>query len=502
METMNGNTRPRIIIAEDERIISTDIHFFLESHGYEIVASVESGEELISKAAELRPDLALVDIMLAGTLDGIEAATRLHEHLAIPVIFITAHSDDATIRRAKNSKAYGYIIKPVNHNELYSTIEMARARRELELQLEASRLDLKFSEDKFSRAFIQSPVAMIITNLKTGKIVDVNDKLLELSLYERDEIIGHSTLELGLWADPADREMFTERLARDGHIDNLEVRLLDKSRTPHLVSLNSSLVSIGTQEHTVSQLQDITLRKSFEEELIKTTKFEAVAILSGGIAHDFNNLLTVISGNVALIRMVVSDNEEVTESLDEMEKASNLARDLSYQLLNFARISRPAIEVANVDDFLREDAKLAEAHPAITVRFQKQPGLWSVRADISLMKRVMYHLYANAIDAMPEGGTVRVDCSNVHMDGKSPVPLAEGDFICLQVIDSGAGIPQENLNKIFDPYFSTKTNYSEKGMGLGLSLVYSIVKRHRGLIQIDSKVGEGTTVTVYLPAAR
>jgi two-component system, cell cycle sensor histidine kinase and response regulator CckA len=500
MEQSTGASNPRIIIAEDERIISTDIHYFLESHGYLIVASVESGEELIRKARELKPDLALVDIMLAGSLDGIEAATRLHDELSVPVIFITAHSDNATIQRAKSSKPYGYIIKPVNHNELYSTIEMARARRELEIQLEESRRELRYSEDKFSKAFMHSPVAMLLTNLASGIMVDANNKLMELTGYLKSEIIGQSTLGLKLWSDPSERPPFIERLQKDGQVENLEVKLRDKSGHLHVVSLNSSLISIGEQPHIVTQMQDITQRKNMEEELIKSTKFEAVAILAGGIAHDFNNLLTVISGNIALIRMAISGNEEVNESLEEMDKASNMARDLSYQLLNFARISKPAIDITPVDDFIHEDVKFADTHPGIHVSVDAVTDIWQVRADATLMRRVMYHLLANAIEAMPDGGTIRVDASNVRLDGQSAVALAEGNYVKLRVIDSGVGIPQENIKKIFDPYFSTKTTYTEKGMGMGLSLAYSIVKRHRGLIQIESRVGEGTTVIIYLPA--
>ncbi len=500
MEHSTGASNPRIIIAEDERIISTDIHYFLESHGYVIVASVESGEDLISKSMELKPDLALVDIMLAGSLDGIEAATRLHDELSVPVIFITAHSDNATIQRAKSSKPYGYIIKPVHHNELYSTIEMARARRELEIQLEESRRELRFSEDKFSKAFMHSPVAMIITNLNSGLMVDGNNRLVELSGYSKSELIGHSTLELKMWADPKDQVSFIERLESDGQVENLEVKLRDKAGFIHLVSINSSLVSIGEQLHMVTQMQDITQRKNMEEELIKSTKFEAVAILAGGIAHDFNNLLTVISGNIALIRMAISGNDEVNESLGEMDKASNMARDLSYQLLNFARISRPAIDVTSVEDFIHEDVKFMDSHPGIKVSINAGEDIWQVRADATLLRRVMYHLLANAIEAMPGGGTIRVDASNVHLDSQSAVALAEGNYVKICVTDSGVGIPQENIKKIFDPYFSTKTTYTEKGMGMGLSLAYSIVKRHRGLIQIESTVGEGTTVIIYLPA--
>jgi signal transduction histidine kinase/ActR/RegA family two-component response regulator len=253
---------------------------------------------------------------------------------------------------------------------------------------------------------------------------------------------------------------------------------------------------------SLAVVRDITsylaVRREVEAELIRSARLESLATLAGGIAHDFNNLLTGILGNIALASTIGEPNGEVAERLREAEDASLRARDLTQQLMSFTRGVEPQVELSSIADIITDAASFA-SHGAVSgCKCAVSDNLWMASVDTGQIHQVISNLVINAHEAMADGGVIAISAENKTINGQDRLPLENGDYVVVSVSDTGGGIPEENLVKIFDPYFSTKSG----GFGLGLANSYFIVRNHRGHISVASQPGQGTTFCLYLPAVR
>ncbi|WP_457566742.1 hybrid sensor histidine kinase/response regulator [Caldithrix abyssi] len=244
-------------------------------------------------------------------------------------------------------------------------------------------------------------------------------------------------------------------------------------------------------------LMDVTEIKKTEMELMKIQKLESVGVLAGGIAHDFNNILTAILGNISLARMIAKDNAQIESRLVEAEKACLRAKDLTQQLLTFSKGGTPVKKATSLADMLKEATTFLLRGSNIKPEFEIPENLWLVDADEGQLAQVINNLVINAKQAMPGGGKLNIKAYNYFYDGRSDLPLKRGRYVCFLVEDHGVGIDEKSLQRIFDPYFTTK----KTGTGLGLAVTFSIIKKHSGYITAQSKVGQGTTFYVYLPAS-
>jgi PAS domain S-box-containing protein len=253
----------------------------------------------------------------------------------------------------------------------------------------------------------------------------------------------------------------------------------------------------GSVREWVGSCTDITDRKQIEQELLKSSKLESIGVLAGGIAHDFNNLLTAIVGNLYLSKSSVTPGDKLYARLEEAEKACMRARGLTQQLLTFARGGAPILRTFAIADPLKEWVTFALRGSNVQPRVETTPDLWSVDADEGQLNQVVSNVVINALQAMPEGGTVTVRAENLRLDPDPSLPLAPGPYVRITVVDQGVGIPKDLLSKVFDPFFTTKS----RGSGLGLTTSYAIIAKHKGHLTIESEPGRGTTVSIYLPAS-
>lgn len=243
--------------------------------------------------------------------------------------------------------------------------------------------------------------------------------------------------------------------------------------------------------------EDITARRMMEDELLKAQKLESVALLAGGIAHDYNNVLTSILGNISLAKLLVSAGDKIFQRLEAAEQAAFRAKNLTKRLITFACGGAPVRRAISVEKVIRDSAELALSGSKCVCEFIIPDGLWAVEADEGQLSQVVSNIVLNADQAMPNGGKIVVKCENIVVSDADLLPLNNGRYVKIDIEDQGGGIPKNCIAKVFDPYFTTK----ESGKGLGLTLAYSIIKKHDGNITVSSTPWSGTTVSVYLPAA-
>ncbi len=296
----------------------------------------------------------------------------------------------------------------------------------------------------------------------------------------------HGSDEIGMLIDGFN-EMLEQIQKRDNslaqHRDHLEEMVA--SRTAQLKKANEQLLS------------QIAEKRRMEEELFRTRHLESLGILAGGIAHDFNNLLTAIMGNTSLAKMLVDPGTKVCARLAEVEKASIRARDLTQQLLTFSKGGAPIKKVTSIADVICDSARFALRGSTSRCKFDIAEDLWPVEVDEGQISQVISNIVINADQATPEGGVVAIKVENSLLHEGQIVNLRAGKYIRISLADSGSGIAEEHLSKIFTPYFTTK----QKGSGLGLATSYSIITKHGGAITVDSRIGIGTTFYIHLPAS-
>lgn len=279
-----------------------------------------------------------------------------------------------------------------------------------------------------------------------------------------------------------------------------ENRLLSaRDGSTRLISYTTSPIRTpqGDVLGRVLVFRDITDKRRLEEERQKASKLESIGVLAGAIAHDFNNMLTAIMGNISLARLYAEQNTEIHTRLGDAENAIMWAKDLTQQLLTFAKGGTPVRKSCDrLDRLVRESAEFAARGSHLRCTFKLDEAPWAVDIDEGQIRQVVHNLVINAQQATPIDGEIQIRVSNALL-GDARVPLPPGRYVKITCMDHGIGIAPEHLAKIFDPYFTTK----QKGSGLGLATAYSIVKKHDGLITVESEAGRGAAFHVYLPAA-
>lgn len=362
---------------------------------------------------------------------------------------------------------------------------------------------LKELEERFRLAFHTSPDSISISKMD-GTFVEINEGFTELTGYTRDDVIGKSSQDIKIWDIPEDRERLFKDLKKNGFIRNFESRYRLKDGSHKIGLMSANTIMLQGRPHLLSVTKDITKLRETEKahqelqaHMSQVQKLDSIGILAGGIAHDFNNLLASILGNIELA-LVDLTSEDMPRILDEAKRASLRAKSLTQQLLTFSKGGDPIKNEASIRHILEDTASFILRGSNIKCEYKIQEGLHNVEVDSGQISQVIQNIVINAKEAMPNGGWIDISCQNYSNDHSQVISLPRGDYVRISIKDNGISIPDSHLEKIFDPYFSTK----QQGSGLGLSLSYSIIAKHGGQIFVESKQGEGSIFTFYLPAAQ
>ena len=385
---------------------------------------------------------------------------------------------------------------------LVIVVVLVNSRKKVETRLRAQHERLRASEEHFSKAFNASPVPMSIVTYRDGRYIEVNDAFLRNSGYERDEIIGRTTTEITIYAEPGERDRLRRILEEHGNIRNVEVRRRVKHGEVRTALTSSEIITLDGERCILTTTNDITERKQLEEQLRQSQKMEAVGRLAGGVAHDFNNLLTAIIGFSELAATRLKQGDPVHGLIEEVMKAGRRAAELTNQLLAFSRRQILQPRVFNLNDAIADISRMLQRliGEDVELRLSLDKGIGSVKVDPGQVEQIIINLAVNAREAMQKGGKVTIETRAVELDesyAAQHVDVQPGAYVMLAVTDTGTGMDAETRSRIFEPFFTTKGKYG--GSGLGLATVYGIVKQSGGHIWVYSEPGTGTIFKIYLP---
>lgn len=374
--------------------------------------------------------------------------------------------------------------------------------------VESAQDALAFSEQRF-RALFENNIEGMVVMTEQGFITDINNVAAQTFGYERQELMG-SRVERLMPEDHAEKHSnYVGNFLSTGEAkiigQSRQLKGIRKSGEEFPIKLGVGEVTSGHARYFVGTITDLTHVEELEQQVRRSQKMDAIGQLAGGIAHDFNNLLGIMIGNLDLLRRTLPKDSKSIKYADKALGAATRGADLTRRLLSFSRKKAGSTEAVDVDDLLNGLKDLIERSmtSSIGVSITGGNNLWAVEVDRGQLEDVLVNLSLNARDAMPSGGRLIIEASNVTLDSTVPLDIcgsdAVGEYVQISVSDTGHGIDPDMRDKIFEPFFSTKEE--GKGTGLGLAMVYSFLKRFRGCLSLYSEVGMGTTFRLYLPRA-
>jgi len=481
--------KAKILVVEDEYILALDLENQLESLGYAVAGHAASGREAIRKAKTSRPDLILMDIKIRGPMDGIETAKAIGERFDIPVLYLTAFSDAEFLKRAKITKAFGYLIKPVKKQELAANIEMALDKHALEqtirrneawyLSMLSSIGDGVIATDEQGRICFMNSVAERLmgrsSSEATGEMIDkvfsIRDPLTfkPLSL-PIDEVIRKSII----FPLPAECE-----LSRP----NNEILPIGGNVAP-LLGFEGNRIGI------VLTFRDMSIYRDLEQRLRNLERFRIFSQIASGVAHEVRNPLNAIQAITAAMELELESNPDVKSYFEHIQAQVKRLSVLMQDLLELGRPVQPsslkaesAVEICEDAVVLWRQSSEADVEVVFTPPKNQTPS--RVRANAERMHQVLFNLLENASQHSPPGGTVTLTLEPV-----------EGGMLRIRVRDEGSGIPEALLERVFEPFFTL----TKGGIGLGLSIVKNIVEQHYGRIIVqNNNPPPGCSIDVLLP---
>lgn len=503
-------TKARILIVEDDRIVAEDIKISLEKLGFGVLNIVSSGEEALEIIDKDSPDLVLMDIMLKGEIDGTETAGKIRSMYNIPVVYVTAYADENVLTKAKHTEPFGYIVKPFEDIEINSAIELALYKHKMETRLKESEQwlsttlnsigDAVIATDEKSVVKFMNPVARTITGWKSedaiGRPLNEIFNIINEQTREKVENPVTKVIRENKTVGLANHTLLISKNGNETPIDDSGAPIRDKDEN----IIGVVLVFRDISDYKQAEKE----RGQLQKQLQQSQKMESIGTLAGGIAHDFNNILGIILGNIELAISKIPESHPVQENLEAMKIASLRATDVIQQLLSFSRKTEQSRQPVRIGDITNECIRFLRSSIPTTIEIKTylpdKPIV--VMAVPTQIHQVLINLCNNSAHAVGEdGGVISIHLDNISLDGAKAksMDLNPGPYAKISVGDTGKGISKDNMNKIFDPYFTTKE--IGKGSGIGLSVVHGIIKNHDGKVLVESEKGIGTKFDIYLPLA-
>lgn len=544
-QTPNPESPPRILIVDDNPSIHEDFRKILgaktaaQSHledveselfGDRITGIIEDrngfridsafqGQEAFEKvkAAVAEGDpyvLAFVDVRMPPGWDGIETLENIWRVAPeLQAVICTAYSDyswDEMTRRLGQTDNLLILKKPF---ETVEVLQMAHALshkwilgRQAKLRLDdldrmvrQRTAELHASEERFSKAFQASPIALAIIRCDDGAVIDSNGSFSTLTGYPKEELLRKTATDLHLWGAISD----AQPLANNTRLRDKACTLSRPDGSGRQVVLSTEPLALGSLPCLLILIEDITEHLKIEAQLRQAQKMEVIGRMAAGIAHEFNNLLTVIQGDVGLLQSANPSPVDRAALLEQIMQASQRAATFTRQLLAFSRKQVLQPRVINLSELITRTKKMLSRliGEKFEVKVHCASDTVSLRADEGGLEQILMNLVLNARDAMPNGGAVEISSCTVTLtenDAKRNPEARPGSFACMRVKDYGHGMTPQIISRIFDPFFTTKD--VGKGTGLGLSTIHGIVKQHEGWVEVTSEVGKGATFEVFIPA--
>jgi two-component system cell cycle sensor histidine kinase/response regulator CckA len=364
---------------------------------------------------------------------------------------------------------------------------------------------LRRSEERFSKAFRNNPLAITISTEAEGRYLDVNEAFLDLLGYQRKEVIGRTAAELGFWTEPLDRIEMIRQLKGDEKVAKRQMRYRTAKGKIREAEVWAESIEVDGKRCVLAITRDVTEMVQLEAQLRQAQKMEAVGRLAGGIAHDFNNILGIIMGYSDISLGLIPLDNPVNRYVSETKKAAKRAALLTKQLLAFSRKQVVFPRVLDLNEVVRNATEMFVrlVGEDVAIEFRPRAPLAGINADPGQIEQALMNLVVNARDAMPTGGRIVIETGEAELD-EDYVSLHRdsqaGQYVVLAVSDTGCGMDETIQSQIFEPFFTTKE--PGHGTGLGLSTVYGIVKQSEGNILVYSEPGKGTTFKIYFPRVR
>ena len=481
-------SQTKVLIVEDEAIVACDIERRLLKAGYAVPAIAASGEEALLSIEQTRPNLVLMDIHLDGPSDGIAVASEVRDRFELPVVFLTAYADKTTLDRANASGAFSYLVKPIGHVNLASTIEVA-------LYKHGAEKELKHREAWLRTVLAALPDAMVVTDA-SGSIQFLNPSAERFTGWTHSDAVGRQLSDVVRLTDMADRDLAEElnaAMATGVPLDVGESRLISCEGRAITVEGHVAISRVNDRPSgAVVTFRDVTARNWQETQVRQDQKMLVAGQLANGIARDFNRVLMVILRYSEQLLGEMDEGNGFRPRVQAIHRAGNRAAVLIGRVLGLCRKETPDARIVNlnsvVNRFLPRLRRMAG--PSIALEARLDPELGMIRADTSQMKQILLNLILNARDAMPVGGSVCIQTGNVELPGSYP-------FVQLAVEDNGPGMDSEIAEHLFEPFFTNKKPAT--GKGLGLAVVHAMVSAADGLVNVDSKPGVGSRFEIFLP---
>ena len=499
--------KARIVVVEDEAIVAMDLRAKLEDLGYAVPGSSHSGEDAVNLVSLVQPDLILMDIRLSGEMDGIQAAGEIHKTLDIPVVFLTAYADEATLERAKQTEPLGYLLKPVDNKSLQTVVELALHKHEVDQKLKAS--------ERWFSAVLNSVSDAVVTGGQDGFITYMNpaaEALLGISASEAATLnigsilapVGRGDTDEG--EDPVSQALLTNSMV----VLSNDQEVITESGRPVPVAGTAGPIKNESQgiDGVVLTFRDITHRKMIDAQMAQAVEKAQQADrmksqLLSTVSHELYTPLAAIKGFATFLL----DNDEKLEQtekrelLEEIDAASDRLTNLIDHLLEFSRIESGNLSVNPVSIAIIDVIHGALAHlkiraPGLAVILDVQSNLPQVTVDPKRLRQVLDNLLDNALKYTPESKTIWL---NVSQDSSRTDPMVR-----VTIRDNGPGIPEDQLERVFEPFKQSNglNGHTTRGFGLGLAICQRIVEAHHGRIWAESSPGDGATLVMTLPITK